>query len=89
MDQAFLSATLQEAVMTILTVSAPLLIVALVIGVVVSVLQATTQINEQTLVFIPKIVGMLLMLVLLGGWMMTRLSDYTIKLYEQILQIVK
>lgn len=89
MDQAFLSGVLQEAVMTILTVSAPLLIVALVIGVVVSVLQATTQINEQTLVFIPKIVGMLLMLVLLGSWMMTRLSDYTVKLYDQILQIVK
>lgn len=89
MDQAFLSGTLQEAVMTILTVSAPLLLVALIIGVVVSILQATTQINEQTLVFIPKIVGMLLMLVLLGNWMMTRLGDYTTRLYEQILQIVK
>lgn len=89
MDQAFLSGTMQDAVMTILTVSAPLLIVALVIGVVVSVLQATTQINEQTLVFIPKIVGMLLVLVLLGDWMITRLGDYTTNLYAQILQIVK
>jgi flagellar biosynthetic protein FliQ len=89
MDQAFLTGTLRDAVMTILTVSAPLLIVALIIGVVVSVLQATTQINEQTLVFIPKIVGMLLMLVLLGNWMMTRLGDYTTNLYAQILQIVK
>ncbi len=89
MDQAFVTGTMQDAVMTILTVAAPLLIVALVIGVVVSVLQATTQINEQTLVFIPKIVGMLLVLVLLGDWMLTRMSDYTTGLYEQILQIVK
>ena len=89
MDQAFLSGTMQDAVMTILTVSAPLLIVALVIGIIVSVLQATTQINEQTLVFIPKIVGMLLVLVLLGDWMITRLGDYTTNLYAQILQIVK
>ncbi len=89
MDQAFVTGTMQDAVMTILTVAAPLLIVALVIGVVVSVLQATTQINEQTLVFIPKIVGMLLVLVVLGDWMLTRMSDYTTHLYEQILQIVK
>jgi flagellar biosynthetic protein FliQ len=89
MDQAFLAGTMQDAVMTILTVSAPLLIAALVIGIVISVLQATTQINEQTLLFIPKIVGMLLVLVLLGDWMMTRLGDYTTNLYEQILQIVK
>ena len=89
MDQAFVTGTMQDAVMTILTVSAPLLIVALVIGIVVSVLQATTQINEQTLVFIPKIVGMLLVLVVLGDWMLTRMSNYTTHLYEQILQIVK
>jgi flagellar biosynthetic protein FliQ len=89
MDQAFVSGVIQDAVLTILTVSAPLLIVALVIGVVVSVIQATTQINEQTLVFIPKIVGMLLVLVLLGDWMLTKLGDYTTTLFEQINTIVK
>ena len=89
MDQAFVSSVIQDAVMTILTVAAPLLITALVVGVVVSIIQATTQINEQTLVFIPKIVGMLLILVLLGDWMLTRLSDYTTNLFDQILSIVK
>jgi flagellar biosynthesis protein FliQ len=89
MDQAFVSGIMQDAVMTILTVSAPLLIVALVIGVVVSVIQATTQINEQTLVFIPKIVGMLLVLLLLGDWMLTKMGDYTINLFSQINSIVK
>ncbi len=82
-------ALMQDAVMTVLTVAAPLLIVALVVGVVVSIIQATTQINEQTLVFIPKIVGMLLTLVLLGDWMLTRLNDYTVNLFEQINSIVK
>ena len=89
MNQAFISGIMQDAVMTILIVSAPLLIAALVIGVVVSVIQATTQINEQTLVFIPKIVGMMLVIILLGNWMLTKLSDYTIRLFEQINSIVK
>jgi flagellar biosynthetic protein FliQ len=89
MDQSSVSNIMYEAVMTILTVSAPLLIVALVIGVIVSIFQATTQINEQTLVFIPKIVGMLLVLVLLGDWMLTKLGDYTTTLFEQINTIVK
>lgn len=88
MDQASLSGIMRDAVMTIITVSAPLLLVALVIGVVISIFQATTQINEQTLVFIPKIIGMLLVLLLLGNWMMTRMSDYTTGLFDQISRIV-
>jgi flagellar biosynthesis protein FliQ len=79
---------MRDAVMTIIIVGAPLLLAALIIGVVISIFQATTQINEQTLIFIPKIVGMLLVLLVLGNWMLTRLSDYTTNLFEQISRIV-
>jgi flagellar biosynthesis protein FliQ len=88
LDQSAITGVMSGAVMTIITVGAPLLLAALVIGVVISIFQATTQINEQTLIFIPKIVGMLLVLLILGNWMLTRLSDYTTDLFSQISRIV-
>jgi flagellar biosynthetic protein FliQ len=88
MDQAAVSSIMHDAVMTLITVAAPMLIVALVIGVVISIFQATTQINEQTLIFVPKIIGMLLVLVILGNWMLTKMSDYTIGLFDQISRLV-
>ena len=57
-------------------ISAPLLLVALIIGLIVSIFQAATQINEQTLSFIPKLVGILLALVVVGPWMLSVMSDY-------------
>jgi flagellar biosynthetic protein FliQ len=88
MDQSVITGIMRDAVMTIITVGAPLLLTALIIGVVISIFQATTQINEQTLIFVPKILGILLVLVILGNWMITRLSDYTTALFEQISRIV-
>jgi flagellar biosynthetic protein FliQ len=57
-------------------ISAPLLLVALIIGLIISIFQAATQINEQTLSFIPKLVGVLLALVVVGPWMLSVMSDY-------------
>ncbi len=57
-------------------ISAPLLLVALVVGLVVSIFQAATQINEQTLSFIPKLLGVLLALVIAGPWMLSVMTDY-------------
>lgn len=57
-------------------VSAPMLLVALVVGLVVSIFQAATQINEMTLSFIPKLVGILIALVVAGPWMLTVMTDY-------------
>jgi len=64
------------AMETTLMVSAPLLIVALVIGLIVSIFQAATQINEATLSFIPKLLGILLMLLIAGPWMLSVLVTY-------------
>ncbi|HOL64361.1 MAG TPA: flagellar biosynthesis protein FliQ, partial [Accumulibacter sp.] len=66
----------RQAVEMTLLLSAPLLLAALVIGLIVSVFQAATQINEQTLSFIPKLVGMLLVMLLAGPWMLQLMVDY-------------
>lgn len=74
----------QQAVELTLLVSAPLLLSALVVGLVVSVFQAATQINEMTLSFIPKLLVMFLMLVIAGPWMLNLLMDYTRRLFASI-----
>jgi flagellar biosynthetic protein FliQ len=74
----------QQAVEMTLMISAPLLLVALAIGLVVSVFQAATQINEMTLSFIPKLVGIFVTLVLAGPWMVNTMVDYIQRLYGNI-----
>lgn len=64
--------------------SAPMLLVAMVVGLVISILQATTSIQEQTLTFVPKIVAIMLVLALLGGWMFGSLAQYTRDLFAMI-----
>ena len=74
----------QQALLTMLLVSAPLLLAALAIGLVVSIFQAATQINEMTLSFIPKLIGMFGVLVISGPWMVNMLVDYIQRLYGSI-----
>jgi flagellar biosynthetic protein FliQ len=62
--------------MMLLTVAAPLLIVVLVVGVLVSVFQAATQINEATLSFVPKLLAAVAVMAVMGPWMLTTLVDY-------------
>jgi flagellar biosynthetic protein FliQ len=81
MEQGQVIQVATDAVVTILSVAAPLLGVALVIGVVVSIFQATTQINEQTLAFVPKIVGVFLALLIFGGWMLSSLTDFATRIF--------
>ncbi len=66
----------RQALEMMLVVSAPLLLVALVVGLAVSLVQAVTQINESTLSFLPKLVAIAATLVILGPWMLTMLTDY-------------
>ena len=66
----------RHAVEVLLLVSAPILLVVLIIGLAVSIFQAATQINEATLSFIPKLVGVFVVLVLAGPWMLTIMVDY-------------
>ena len=67
---------MQEALFLILKTSAPLLIISLVIGLVVSIFQTVTSIQEQSLTFVPKMVGMFVGLMILGHWMLNEMSGY-------------
>ena len=67
-----------------LMLAAPLLLVALVTGLIVGAFQAATQINEQTLSFIPKLIAMVAALVIAGPWMITYYVDYVRRLFESI-----
>lgn len=89
MDQAEVITVMQDGVMTIITVAAPVLIVAMVVGVIISIFQATTQINEQTLAFVPKIVAILIVLLVFGGMMLTNLSDFTHRMYGYVDTMLK
>lgn len=77
----------RESLTVTILVAAPLLLAALVTGVLVGVLQAATQINEMTLSFIPKLVAMFATLVVAGPWMLSILVDYTQRLFERIPQL--
>jgi flagellar biosynthetic protein FliQ len=76
------------AVELTLLISAPLFLAALVTGLVISVFQAATQINESTLSFVPKLVAIFVTLILAGSWMITLMTDYMRRLYESIPGII-
>mgnify|MGYP006388655893 FL=1 len=78
----------EQSIYMIIIISAPMLLIALAVGLIVSVFQAMTQIQEQTLAFIPKILAVFLSLILFGPWMLTLLLDFTRDLFEQLPQLI-
>lgn len=89
MEQGPVIQVIQDAVNMIILVSAPVLIIAMVVGIIVSIFQATTQINEQTLAFVPKIIAVFLALLVFGGWMLTNLTDFTGRVFGYIDTMLK
>jgi flagellar biosynthetic protein FliQ len=79
-----ITSLLRDGILEVLLLAAPLLISALVVGLVVAIFQATTSIQEQTLTFVPKVIAILLVLGFLGGWMFSSLGDYTVQLFKMI-----
>ncbi len=77
-----------KGVFTILIVAGPLLLLALTVGLIVSIFQATTQIQEQTLAFIPKIIAVLVGIVFFGPWMLSRLLSYTTDIFQNLTRFV-
>ena len=75
---------LRSGIMQVFMMAAPLLLSALVVGLVIAILQATTSIQEQTLTFVPKVVAILVVLAFLGPWMFSSLREYTINLFQMI-----
>lgn len=80
---------LRTGVLQVLIVASPILIIAMLVGLIVSILQATTSIQEQTLTFVPKIAAILLALMFFGPWMFGILVVFTESLLDQIPQMVR
>lgn len=80
---------MQGAVFQVFTLCAPVLGAALIVGLIVAIFQATTSIQEQTLTFLPKMLVILAILALLGGWMFGRMGSYTVNLFSQIQNLGK
>ena len=74
----------RETLYVTLLISAPMLLFGLIVGLVIGILQAVTQINEMTLVFVPKILAVSIALIIFMPWMLRVLISYTVKLFQQI-----
>ncbi|MDM5297946.1 flagellar biosynthetic protein FliQ [Bacillus pumilus] len=84
MSSEFVITMAERSVYVVLLISGPLLALALIVGLIVSVFQATTQIQEQTLAFIPKIVAVLIGLVVFGPWMLSTIVSFTTELFSNL-----
>lgn len=88
MSAEFIIRLAAEAVTVILKAAAPLLLVALTVGLLVSIFQATTQIQEQTLAFIPKIIAVFISILVFGEWILTVLVDFTYNLLNNLYRFI-
>lgn len=88
MTPDFVISLAERAVFTTLLIAAPLLLVALAVGLLVSVFQATTQIQEQTLAFIPKIIAVFVSLIFFGPWMLSQILNFTYDIFSNLQRFV-
>ncbi len=78
----------RQAIEVTLMISAPVLLTALLVGLIISIFQAATQLNEATLQFVPKLVAVFVVLLLAGPWMLQYLMDYIQRLFDSIPQLI-
>ena len=88
MNELVIMTIVKKALITGVTVGGPILIISLVVALIISIFQATTQIQEQTLTFVPKLIAIILVLVLGGPWMLNKLVMLTNELFQSISTIV-
>lgn len=89
MSELFVLSVGKEAVMTALKVAAPVLIVSMVVGLIISIFQAVTQIQEQTLTFVPKLLAIIVVFMILGPWMLNMLTQFIQNMFGSITYIVR
>ncbi len=89
MSEADIIAIGKDAVKTVLLVAAPALGIGILVGLIVSIFQATTQIQEQTLTFIPKIIAVLISLIIFGPWMLRNITSFSRTLLENLHTFIK
>jgi len=83
------TAIASSALYLVIKVSAPVLLISLVVGLLISIFQTVTSIQEQTLTFVPKIVAVFLSLILLGNWMLTEMSGFMTQLWSDFSRYVR
>ncbi|MGE5473465.1 MAG: flagellar biosynthesis protein FliQ [Ignavibacteriales bacterium] len=89
MEQGVIIELASRALLVILYVSGPMMLLAIIVGLAVSIFQATTQIQEQTLTFVPKLVAILGAVLVFGPWMLAVLKDFTLNLFQNINMYVR
>jgi len=87
-SEAYVLTLAQNAIYVALLLAGPVLLVSLLVGVIVSIFQAATQINEITLTFIPKTIGIIAVIVILGSWMLDKITSFTIDLFNNLPNLV-
>ena len=87
MSQVMLNSVVKDTIITAMKIGAPILIVVLVLGLFIRIIQATTQIQEQTLTFVPKLIATAAVGLLLGSWMLETLMSYTNRIFDIISRI--
>ncbi|WP_127531899.1 flagellar biosynthesis protein FliQ [Paenibacillus kobensis] len=88
MSAEFIIGLAGEAVFVILKTSAPMLVIGLAVGLIVSIFQATTHIQEQTLAFVPKIVAVFVSLIFFGPWILNTLVDFTFNILNNLYKYI-
>ncbi|PYG89834.1 flagellar biosynthetic protein FliQ [Ruminiclostridium sufflavum DSM 19573] len=89
MDESGIIYIAQDALKVLIYVAAPILVISMVVGLIVSIFQATTQIQEQTLSFVPKILAVVAAIALFGSWMLRTLMEYMQNILININQFIK
>ncbi|MCB2288885.1 flagellar biosynthesis protein FliQ [Clostridium sp. CS001] len=82
MTESIVLSIIKDAIQTAILVAAPILLVATLVGLIISIFQATTQIQEQTLTFVPKLLAVALMGLLMGSWMLHTVVSFTTRIFE-------
>lgn len=89
MSQGEVLSVLKDALWTCILLAAPLLLGSVIIGLIISIFQAATQVNEQTITFVPKIIVIAVILLALGPWMMSMSVDFFNRILQDMLNYVK
>lgn len=88
MSEAYVLTLAQNAIYVTLLMAGPILLASLLVGSLISIVQAATQINEVTLTFIPKMIGIIIILVILGSWMLQQITTFTTALFNDLPNLV-
>ncbi|MCH3964213.1 MAG: flagellar biosynthesis protein FliQ [Clostridium sp.] len=89
MSENMVIGIIKDSIQTGLLVSAPILLVAILVGLIISIFQATTQIQEQTLTFVPKLIAVAVVGLITGSWMLHQLVNFTERIFTYIAQITR